>query len=141
MSDSDWLILDTHIWVWWVKHDRQLSPSIVRQLVESRAKLAISSASVYEVALQIRRGRVEIDLSLDEWLHAATVGAGIEVLPVNTEIAARAAVLPLHHGDPLDRIIIATAIHYDALLVSVDSQFPHYEALAGRLISSQGLNP
>ncbi len=141
MSDSDWLILDTHIWVWWVKHDRQLSPSIVRKLVESRAELAISSASVYEAALQIRRGRVEIDLSLDEWLHAATVEAGIKILPVNTEIAARAAVLPLHHGDPLDRIIIATAVHYDAMLVSVDGQFPRYEALAGRLISSQGLNP
>ncbi|MBF0214026.1 MAG: type II toxin-antitoxin system VapC family toxin [Magnetococcales bacterium] len=136
MSGSDWLLLDTHIWIWWAKRDRQLAPSIAKRLDETRAGLAISSVSVYEALLQIRRGRVAIDLPVQEWLHAATVEAGIEVIAVNAEIAAKAALLPLHHGDPLDRIIIATALHHDVGVVSVDGQFPHYEALAGRLISN-----
>lgn len=116
-----------------------LAPAIVKLLNESQAALAISSVSVYEAALQIRRGRVEVDLSMNEWLHAATTEADIEILPVDAAIATSAAALPPHHGDPLDRIIIATAIHYDAMLVSVDGQFPHYKDLAGRLTSNNGL--
>lgn len=141
MSGFDWLILDTHIWIWWVKQDRQLSPAIARRLEETQAGLAISSISIYEAVLQIRRGRLEIDLPLQKWLHAATVETGVEILALNAEIAAKAAALPLHHGDPLDRMIIATALHHDAEIVSADSQFPRYEALAGRLISNQGLKP
>lgn len=137
MSDPVWLILDTHIWIWWVKQDSQLPAAIEKQLLENPAPPAVSSASVYEAILQIRRGRVAIDLPLEEWLHSATVESGITVLTVNAEIAARAATLPLHHGDPLDRFIIASAIHHNALLASVDSQFPRYEALAGRLISGK----
>ncbi|MBF0437977.1 MAG: type II toxin-antitoxin system VapC family toxin [Magnetococcales bacterium] len=137
MNDPAWLLLDTHIWIWWVKQDRQLSPAIARRLEESKATLAISSISMYEAILLIRRRRIEIDLLLQEWLYAATVEAGIEIYPVDVGIATKAATLPLQHGDPLDRIIIATALHYDALLVSVDSQFPYYEALAGRLISDK----
>ncbi|MEO5351602.1 MAG: type II toxin-antitoxin system VapC family toxin [Magnetococcus sp. XQGC-1] len=137
MSGSDWLILDTHIWIWWVKQDRQLSPVISRRLESTQARVAISSISIYEAVLQICRGRVEIDLPLQKWLHVATVAAGVEVLAINAEIATAAAGLPLHHGDPLDRIIIATALHHDAEIASVDGHFPHYAALAGRLISDR----
>jgi PIN domain nuclease of toxin-antitoxin system len=134
MSDAGWLILDTHIWIWWVKQDNQLPAAIKKRLTESPAALAISSASIYEAILQIQRGRVTIDLPLDEWLQAATAEADIAVLTVNADIAAKGATLPLYHGDPLDRIIIATAIHHDAQLASIDSKFPAYEALNGRLI-------
>ncbi|MEO5341167.1 MAG: type II toxin-antitoxin system VapC family toxin [Magnetococcus sp. MYC-9] len=138
MIGSDRLILlDTHIWIWWVKQDRQLAPVVTRRLAETRAGIAISSISTYEAVLQIRRGRVEIDLPLQKWLHTATVEAGVEILALNAEIAAKAADLPLHHGDPLDRIIIATALHHNAEIVSADSQFPRYELLVGRLISNK----
>ncbi len=137
MSSRDLLILDTHIWIWWVKQDHQLVPVIARRLEKTRAMLAVSSISLYEAVLQIHRGRVEIDLPLQEWLHAATLDAGIEILSVDAEIATTAADLPLHHGDPLDRIIIATAIHHDAMVISVDRQFSRYESLANRLISDK----
>lgn len=135
MNGSHLLIMDTHIWIWWVKQDSQLPAEIEKRLTEHPGALAISSVSVYEAILQIRRGRVTIDLPLEEWLLAATAEADIAVLNVNVEIAAKAAALPLHHGDPLDRLILASAIHYDALLASVDAKFPAYEALSGRLVS------
>ena len=135
MSDPSLLMMDTHIWIWWIKQDSQLPIAIEKQLSEDTAALVISSASIYEAMLQIRRGRITIGLPLDEWLQAATTKANITVCSVNTAIAATAAALPLHHGDPLDRIIIASAIHHNAWLVSVDSKFPAYEALSGRLLT------
>ncbi len=135
MSDFDWLVMDTHIWIWWINQDNQIPAAIERELSESTAPLAISSASIYEAMLQIGRGRVIIGIPLDQWLRAATTDADIAVLNVDADIAARAATLPLYHGDPLDRMIIATTLHHNAQLASMDRQFPRYEALAGRLVS------
>lgn len=137
MSDSSWLLLDTHIWIWWIAQDGRLPRKIEKRLMDGAESLAISSVSIYEAVLHIRRGRVVIDLPLNEWLHVATVEAGISVMPVNDDIAANAAALPAHHGDPLDRMIIATALYRNALLVSVDGQFSRYESLAGRLLSGK----
>jgi PIN domain nuclease of toxin-antitoxin system len=58
MSNSKLLILDTHIWIWWVKQDSQLSRSIEKNVSESTAPLAISSVSIYEAVRQIKRGRI-----------------------------------------------------------------------------------
>lgn len=135
MNPHRWLLLDSHIWFWWVEQDGQLSKRLRQRIEEGTEPLAISSASIYEIVLQIQRGRIAISLPLEEWLHAATVEAEVTVIDANLSIASQAARLPLHHGDPLDRIIIATALHHNAMLVSVDSKFPGYEALSGRLIS------
>lgn len=134
MIPDDWLILDTHIWFWWVEGGSRLSKGIARRIEEGPEKLAISAAAVYELVLQLERRRIEIDLPLDEWLHAATIEAEVAVLPVDTRIARTAASLPLHHGDPLDRVAIATTVCYNALRARLDTQFPRYEVLAGRLI-------
>ncbi|MBF0585135.1 MAG: type II toxin-antitoxin system VapC family toxin [Magnetococcales bacterium] len=138
MIDSNLLILDTHIWIWWINQDGHLSRGIARRIEQDSGKLAISSASVYEALLQVRRGRLIVEGPLDEWLQIATEGAEIMVLPVNASIAAQAAALPLHHGDPIDRIIIASALHHNALLISVDGQFPNYSVLGERLVTEQG---
>ena len=135
MNGHRWLVLDSHIWFWWVEQDSRLPKRLRQRIEEGFETLAISSASIYEIVLQIQRGRIAISLPLEEWLHAATVEAEITVFDANPAIASQAALLPLHHGDPLDRIIIASALHHDALLASVDSKFPGYEALSRRLIS------
>jgi PIN domain nuclease of toxin-antitoxin system len=75
-------------------------------------------------------------LPVEEWLRDALSPAGVESLPVSWVIAFRSAQLPEHHRDPADRIIIATTLAYDARLASLDSAFPNYEELAGRLISA-----
>jgi PIN domain nuclease of toxin-antitoxin system len=134
MNSRQSMVLDTHIWFWWVAQDGRLPEGIRRRIEEAHEQPVISATTIYELVLLNARGRLEIDLSLEEWLRAATVEAGIDVLPVDEPIARTAALLPLHHGDPLDRLIIATALCHDALLASVDLRFPQYEILANRLI-------
>ncbi|MDZ7584638.1 MAG: PIN domain-containing protein [Thiobacillus sp.] len=74
-------------------------------------------------------------LPIGEWLVEALSASGVDCLPVTCEISRLSVALQDIHKDPADRIIIATAIAHDALLASVDSVFPAYPELAGRLIA------
>ncbi len=136
-QQSSLLILDTHIWFWWVINDPKLPSNIAQAIEADGQSVAIASISIYELVLLIQKGRIVIDLPLEEWLYEATVTTGIKILETNPIIARQAALLPFHHGDPLDRIIIATALIHDARVASVDTQFPAYEVLQGRLLNGK----
>lgn len=82
-----------------------------------------------------KQARLELPLPIDEWFAEALTGSGVACLPVTCEIAQQSAQLQNVHKDPADRIIIATAISHNALLASLDSVFPSYPELAGRLIA------
>jgi PIN domain nuclease of toxin-antitoxin system len=131
---SHYLLLDTHIWVWWLQQNPQLPVALRQQIEQFSGALAISSASLYESLWLIRSGRIEVSLPLMEWITLATEDSGIEVLPTDKAIAVRAALLPQHHGDPMDRAIIATAIEHRSQLVSMDRLFSRYEELDGLLV-------
>ena len=127
------IVLDTHIWVnWIVGGDAALSPSVIAAM-QSETRLAVSGISCFEVALLVKRGKLELPLPLEEWLTEALANSGIESLPVTCEIARRAVALPEIHRDPADRIIIATAIVHNATLASLDSVFTGYPELHNRL--------
>ncbi|MGK3989266.1 type II toxin-antitoxin system VapC family toxin [Sorangium sp. So ce136] len=67
------------------------------------------------------KGRVELDRPTQRWLEDALASSGTLLLPIDPAIAALAARLPLH-GDPADRLIVATAIAAGAELVTKDHQ-------------------
>lgn len=133
-TDGQSLILDTHIWVWWIDQDRKL-PRPMRERIGRASYVGVSAASVYEIALALARQRLTLSLPLEDWLREATHGTDIAVAPIDSMIAKRAAQLPQVHGDPLDRIIIATALVRNARLLSLDNKFGGYEALQGVLMS------
>jgi len=137
MTTKPLLVLDTHIWFWWVTSDPKLPRQIGQFIEDNDQTIAIASVSIYELVLLIQKQRIVIELPLDEWLYSATVEAGVSVIDTSYDIARHAGMLPLHHGDPLDRIIIASALQHNALLASVDSQFPTFEALQGKLINGK----
>jgi PIN domain nuclease of toxin-antitoxin system len=137
MTEVPTLLLDTHVWIWWAEQDNRL-PHALRDLIQDYAgAVAVSAASVYELAILAQRKRLTLNRETDDWIERATDGAGIEVLPIDAAIAQQAGNLPLHHCDPLDRLIIATAFRRQAKLASVDSQFPSYDVLKGLLITGK----
>jgi PIN domain nuclease of toxin-antitoxin system len=79
-------------------------------------------------------GRIDLGMSVDDWLAEVEASRTVSFLPVTSRIAARAVVLPEHHKDPQDRIIIATALAHRASLLSFDERFPAYQELSGFLI-------
>jgi PIN domain nuclease of toxin-antitoxin system len=128
------ILLDTHVWVRWVDPQANpLSPGII-DCIETAEQLAVSAVTCWEVAWLVRRGRLQLKLSLPDWLDQALQGSDVICIPIDRHIAVYAASLPEHHRDHADRWIIATAIERQARLISLDSAFPAYLELAGKLI-------
>lgn len=129
------IVLDTHIWYWWINADHGRLSSAQSDAVRASGRVGVSAVSCFEMAQAVRRGRIELAVPLREWFAKALDGSRIEVLPLTPAISARAVELTDHHRDPFDRIIIATALEFDARLASADSQFRAYPELADRLLA------
>ena len=129
------IVLDSHIWFWWVSGERgRLSRDLLEALA-AEPVVGVSPVSCFEIALAARRGRLELPVDARTWVLQALRPSGIELLPLDAAIAVRAVELREHHRDPFDRIIIATALAFDARLASVDAAFAAYDELAGRVLS------
>jgi PIN domain nuclease of toxin-antitoxin system len=128
------MVLDTHIWVGWILGGDVSLPPQVAAAMRTEDRLAVSSISCFEVALLVKRKRLELPLSTKEWLEEALGNSGVEPLPVTCEIVRKAVELSDVHRDPADRIIIATALAYGARLASEDALFQDYKELASVLV-------
>ncbi len=128
------IVLDTHIWYWWINLENDRLPAGLMQTIENAPRVGVASVSCFELALAHARGRLELPLSPRDWLARALDGSDVELLPLTPDVAMRAVELATIHRDPFDRIIIATALSLDAQLASVDGQFAAYPELTGRLL-------
>jgi PIN domain nuclease of toxin-antitoxin system len=129
-SHSSLLVLDTHVWIWIMEGVKTaLSAATIRLIEKSAADsaLAISAISVWEVAMLEKKGRITLSRSVDEWTRAALTAPGIRLVDLSPEIAIESTRLPGEpHGDPADRIIIATARVLGATLITRDEQIMSY---------------
>ena len=128
------IILDTHIWVRWLENKEKPLPINLTEIIETTDQVAMSAVTCWEVPWLVRKERLKFKLNLDEWFESALEGSNVECIAIDREIAINAANLPEHHRDPADRLIIATAIKFDAQLLSLDTAFPAYEEIIGKLI-------
>ncbi|HZL34166.1 MAG TPA: type II toxin-antitoxin system VapC family toxin [Tepidisphaeraceae bacterium] len=128
------ILLDTHIWIWWVQGDPRLS-SRNRDAIEKLEPdgLGISVISCWEVAKLSVKGRIVLPLTPREWVRKALAYPGIVVLDLTPEIAIASVELPPpFHADPADRIIVATAMANDIPIVTEDAAilvYPHVRCL------------
>lgn len=129
------LVLDTHVWLWWSDQDTRLPRWLAARIADPAMPIALSAVSVYELSLGVGRGRIVLNRPLADWIQQTTLVAGIQVLPVTAAIAHLAGQLPRHHLDPLDRLIIATALTQQARLASLDGKFLLYAELAAILVN------
>lgn len=124
------IVLDTHIWVWWVHYDPQLTEGQTKLIKESEERgLGISVISCWEVAKLVEYNRLTLPISILEWFEQALAYPGIQLLSLTPRIAAESAQLPgAFHRDPADQIIVATARVYDCELLTADDKilkYPH----------------
>ncbi|MEQ1556502.1 MAG: type II toxin-antitoxin system VapC family toxin [Gallionella sp.] len=127
------LILDTHALYWWVNRTpNKLTPQHIN-LIETAESLAVSTMTAWEMMWLVKQGRIVLQLPVAAWLDQVEA-SGVEMIPVSRAIAQRSVMLPEHHKDPVDRIIIATALDFQAQLLSADQRFPDYQELAQLLV-------
>jgi len=115
------ILLDTHAAIW-LAIDQGLGKQSQRMADKALAedRLAISAISFWELAMLIAKRRLRALKSANEQ-RMKLLAAGIRELPLTGEIAILAAELENLHGDPADRIIAATAIAHDAMLMTADA--------------------
>jgi PIN domain nuclease of toxin-antitoxin system len=127
------LLLDTHYWIWYQLGDQEQVPDRVRQSIESAAsggRLLLSAISVWEVGMLESKGRIRLHSPCEQWVKEALAMPGLTLAPLTWEIAVDSSRLPEpFHGDPADRIIVATARRMRAKLVTRDQKLVAYGQL------------
>ena len=128
------IVLDTHIWVWWVHNDAQLTDEH-REIIQKYEDegLGVSIFSCWEVAKLVELKKLILHCPIDEWLKTALGYPGIRLLDLTTEIVVDSTQLPGEfHRDPADQIIVATARVYNCPLLTADRKilkYPHVKLL------------
>ncbi len=119
------LLLDTCALLWLGGAPERLSPAAKRR-IEAADFVYASPISLWEVAFKCELGKLRLATAPEEWFEILKEDFGISVLPLTEAVAAKAARLPLHHRDPADRFIIASALVKQIPVVTGDRRFPFY---------------
>jgi PIN domain nuclease of toxin-antitoxin system len=122
------IVLDTHIWIWWVHGDPKLTRKYYEYVQEQESQgLGISAISCWEVAKLVEYGRLTLPSPVDEWLDEALAYPGVSFLELTPRICVESTQLPgAFHRDPADQIIVATARVHNCPIVTVDRKIREY---------------
>ena len=122
------IILDTHIWIWWVHNDPLLPPEMAQAIKTHEATgLGVSAISCWEVAKLVENKRLTLPFAVKDWMKLALSYPGLRLLELSPEIAVASTQLPPpFHKDPADQIIVATARIYNIPLVTCDGKIRAY---------------
>ena len=114
-------LLDTHAWVWWIRRDKRLKSSAIEQLdrLGPADRPYLAEISLWEVAMLVERGRLDLETPLRGWLAVASHPRTVRVVPISAAIASETAVARSLR-DPADRIIVATSRVLDVPLFTND---------------------
>lgn len=107
------ILLDTHVWLWWLLGEGSLSEEESKTLDEhaSRKEIAISSASIWEAEMLQRKGVIRLEPSFNTWISMATQNGVCTVISIDKDVILAQEKLPQDFpDDPADRLIVATAL-------------------------------
>ena len=115
------ILLDTHIWIWYLLDDARLSLQLQRAIADSNNELWLSPISVWEALILAEKGRISVQPDPITWINLALQSLETREAQMNHAIAILSRQVVLPHKDPADRFIVATAIYYGLTLATVDT--------------------
>lgn len=123
------ILLDTHIWVWWVNESNQFSQQIADLIDENvENSIGISIISCWEIAKLVENNRLELTHPVEQWLNSALNYPGVVLLDLTPRIVVESTQLPDEfHKDPADQLIVATARIHNISLLTVDAKILAYQ--------------
>jgi PIN domain nuclease of toxin-antitoxin system len=115
------VLLDTHALLWWALDPEQLSPKASKAILamEKTGGLA-SSISIWELGVNVQRGKLQLPLSVDKLAHRIEAHSVVELVPVDSDTWLRSLSLAWDHRDPADRVIVATALIHRVPVITKD---------------------
>lgn len=117
------LLLDTHVVLWAVFDEARLGDEAAKaiNLASREDRISISAITPWEIGLLVSKRRINLHRDALEWVRGALANPGVRLAALEPEIAVASSNLPFDmHADPADRILVATARHLGATLVTAD---------------------
>lgn len=131
------LLLDSHALLWWLGDHVRLGPA-AREAIRAASTVAVSTASLWEIAIKTGLGKLRADPA-EILLHLDR--DGFEILAITPEDCLAVAHLPLHHGDPFDRMLVVQARSRGLTIVSDDARMTAYDVPVQRCAGSAASSP
>ena len=119
------LLLDTHVLIWLLRDADRIAEQVYDRIqgAANENLLFVSAITPWEIALLVAKKKITLEVDVQEWIDAALSLPGVRLQALLPEIAVASTRLPWEmHGDPADRILVATARHLGAALVTADEQ-------------------
>ena len=114
------LLLDTHIWIWSVDDKPRLKSRVLHVLEDPANEIWLSPISIWELMLLVEKGRVTLNMIVEEWIAQALGEAPIREAPLTAEVVLATKKIRLSHRDPADTFLAATAHAFGLTLVTSD---------------------
>lgn len=115
------LLLDTHVWLWSAAAPERLPRRVRSALARAGPDVWLSPLSVFELLVLAEKGRVRLDREPRAWVREALERSGLREAPMTHAVAIRSRELLSSHPDPVDRILVATALVFELRLVTADA--------------------
>ena len=116
------LLLDTHIWVWSLLEPARVAPRIARALEDPANEKWLSPISIWECMVLVEKGRVKLNMDVEDWIARALAEFPPREAPLTTEVVLAMTKIHLPHRDPADAFLAATAKVFQLTLVTADTR-------------------
>ncbi len=120
------LLLDTHIFIWYVTDIQRLSVTVRTLVDDSDNEILLSTASIWEMAIKHNTGKLSFGLPFKVFIQQQLNFNDINLLNINLDHIDVVTTLPLHHRDPFDRLLIAQSMVEQIPILSANSTFDAY---------------
>lgn len=121
------LLLDTHVFLWWVADDPNLTDVARQAIADANNDCCLSLASCWEMAIKSSLGKLRLTKPVGRFVSEQLAANGLTLLNIELRHMAKVEKLPFHHRDPFDRLLIAQALTEKLTVVTADSAFSDYE--------------
>lgn len=119
-------LIDTHALLWMVNDYKNLSPKVKQLLLNSENTIYLSMASLWELTIKMSLKKLILDDTLENFAQEHIIGNDIQLLRIEPPHIYRLEILPLHHRDPFDRLIISQSIEDNLPILGNDRVFDKY---------------
>jgi PIN domain nuclease of toxin-antitoxin system len=120
------LLLDTHVFLWWVSDDSQLSLTAREMIADSDNTIYFSVVSAWEIIIKVGTSKLSLPESPEIYIPSRLISNQFESLSVLMPHVLRINSLPNFHKDPFDRLLIAQSLVEDIPIITVDSLIIQY---------------
>jgi PIN domain nuclease of toxin-antitoxin system len=121
------VLLDTQAFLWWVSGADRLTARARSVIADPESEVLVSVASAWEIAIKSATGRLELEGPAETYVPDRIRQHGFGVLAVEANHALRAGMLPRHHGDPFDRLLVAQGQVEDVPIITADPLLNLYD--------------